>query len=59
MKLNLVLVAVLAVSGCANLPLDKIISVAERFPIGTVLDAAKEVKDALTTKPVPVPDVTK
>ena len=45
--------------GCSSIPFDKIVSTVERFPIGTVLDAAKQVSEALTTKPVPAPDVTK
>ena len=61
MKLSLVVCCVLAVSGCAGLSnlTETALPIIERFPFGHVLDAAKEVKDALTTKPVPVPDVTK
>lgn len=59
MKALILISLFLVLPACANLPVDKIISTVERFPVGTVLDAFKEVKDALRSTPVPVPEVMK
>ena len=62
MQLILPALFLFTAAGCTNLPLDKIVPTIERFPLGTVLDAAQQVYCAVSkcdapTVPAPAPEV--